>query len=77
MAGSSVNVAARTAITDSTIPSAMLRNAGLGTRRMAASDANTVSALNATALPTVSSVSATEATTSRSPGRCPDTGRGI
>ena len=54
------------------MPRAMLRKAGLGTMRMAANDARTVTALKATALPAVSMVSATAATTaSRSPGMAP------
>ena len=62
-------MAASTATTDSMMPKAIDRNAGLGTIRMAASEARTVRALNATALPAVSTVSATEATmASRSPG---------
>ena len=56
-------MAASTATTDSMMPRAMERNAGLGTIRMAASAPSTVSALKATALPAVSSVSATAATT--------------
>ena len=65
-------MAASTAITDSMMPKAMDRKAGLGTMRMAASDARTVNALKATALPAVSTVSATDATTaSRSPGSAP------
>ena len=65
-------MAASTAITESMIPKAIDRKAGLGTIRMAASDASTVSALNATALPAVSTVSATEATmASWSPGLAP------
>ena len=72
IAGKRVSVAASTATTDSMIPIAMLRNAGLGTIKMTASDAITVTALNATALPAVSMVSATAAiTTSRSPGVAP------
>jgi len=71
-AGSSVSVAASTATTESMMPKAMDRKAGLGTMRMAASEASTVSALKATALPAVSTVSATEATiASRSPGSAP------
>jgi hypothetical protein len=71
-AGSRVRVAASTATTDSMMPSAMLRKAGLGTSSIDARDASTVIALNATALPAVSMVSATEAiTTSRSPGVAP------
>ena len=51
------------------IPKAIDRKAGLGTIMMAARDASTVNALNATALPAVSTVSATDATiASRSPG---------
>ena len=65
-------MAARTATTASMIPKAIERKAGLGTIRMAASEARTVSALKATALPAVSIVSATEATmASRSPGSAP------
>ena len=71
-AGNNVRVAANTATTDSMIPKAMLRKAGLGTSKMAAKEASTVSALKATAFPAVSIVSATEATTaSRSPGMAP------
>jgi hypothetical protein len=71
-AGSSVRVAASTATTESMIPRAMLRKAGLGTRRIAASEASTVTALKATALPAVSIVSATAATTTPwSPGTAP------
>ncbi len=71
-AGSRVRVAASTATTDSMMPSAMLRKAGLGTSSIEAKEASTVMALNATALPAVSMVSATEAiTTSRSPGVAP------
>ena len=71
-AGNKVRVAANTATTDSMIPKAMLRKAGLGTSRMAAKEASTVRALKATAFPAVSIVSATEATTaSRSPGLAP------
>ena len=62
-------MAANTATTESMMPKAIERKAGLGTIMMAASDASTVSALNATALPAVSTVSATDATiASRSPG---------
>ena len=62
-------MAASTATTDSMIPKAIDLKAGLGTTMMAASEASTVSALNATALPAVSTVSATDATiASRSPG---------
>ena len=71
-AGRRVRVAARTATTESMIPKAIDRNAGLGTIRIAASEASTVSALKATALPAVSTVSATETTmASRSPGTAP------
>ncbi len=56
-------MAASTATTASMIPRAMLRKAGLGTTRMAAKAPRTVRALKATALPAVSSASATEATT--------------
>ena len=67
-AGNKVRVAANTATTDSMIPKAMLRKAGLGTSKMAAKEASTVRALKATAFPAVSIVSATEATmASRSP----------
>ncbi len=44
-------MAASTATTDSMIPSAIERKAGLGTMRMEASEARTVAAENATALP--------------------------
>ena len=65
-------MAASTATTDSMMPKAIDRKAGLGTIMMAARDASTVSALNATALPAVSTVSATDATiASRSPGSAP------
>ena len=65
-------MAASTATTESMIPSAMDRNAGLGTSRMAAREARTVSAEKAMALPAVAIVSATDATTaSRSPGAAP------
>ena len=68
-AGSRVRVAASTATTDSMMPRAMERNAGLGTSKMAARDPSTVRALKATALPAVSTVSATAATTpASSPG---------
>ena len=56
-------MAARTATTDSMMPRAMLRKAGLGTSKMAPRDPSTVRALKATALPAVSIVSATAATT--------------
>jgi hypothetical protein len=49
------------------MPSAIDRKAGLGTSRIAASEARTVTAEKATALPAVSSVSATEATTAVRP----------
>ena len=71
-AGRSVRVAASTAMTESMMPNAIDRNAGLGTIRMAAREARTVRALKATALPAVSTVSATEATIAwRSPGSAP------
>ncbi len=54
-------MAASTATTESMIPSAMLRNAGLGTSSTVDSDTRTVRPLNATALPAVAIVSATAA----------------
>ena len=57
-AGSKVSVAARTATTESMMPSAMLRNAGLGTIRTVVRATRTVSPLNATAFPAVPIVSA-------------------
>ena len=57
-AGSSVKVAARTAITESMMPSDMLRNAGLGTISTVDSETSTVRPLNAMALPAVPMVSA-------------------
>ena len=56
-------MAASTAATARMIPRAVPRKAGLGTSKMAASDAITVKALKVTALPAVSRVSATAATT--------------
>ena len=61
-AGSSVSVAARTATTDSMMPSAMLRKAGLGTSSTVDSETSTVTPLKATALPAVPIVSAMAAT---------------
>ena len=62
-------MAASTAMTESMIPSAIDRKAGLGTMRMDASEARTVAAEKATALPAVASVSATAAAdAARSPG---------
>ena len=58
-AGSSVSVAARMKSTASMIPSAIDRNAGLGTSITAVSEINTVTPENSTALPAVSIVSAT------------------
>ena len=52
-------MAARTATTESMMPSAMLRNAGLGTSSTVDSETSTVTPLNATALPAVPIVSAT------------------
>ncbi len=57
-AGSRVSVAASTATTESMMPSAMLRNAGLGTSSTVDSETSTVTPLNATALPAVPIVSA-------------------
>ena len=57
-AGSRVSVAASTATTDSMMPSAMLRNAGLGTSSTVDSETSTVNPLNATAFPAVPIVSA-------------------
>ena len=65
-------MAARTATTESMMPSAMDRNAGEGTSRMAAREASTVTAEKATALPAVATVSATASTAAaRSPGAAP------
>ena len=61
-AGSSVRVAARTATTESMIPSAIDRNAGLGTSSTVDSDTRTVTPENAIALPAVPMVSATAST---------------
>ncbi len=58
-AGSSVSVAARMKVTASMIPTAIERNAGLGTSMTAVSEMSTVSPENSTALPAVSIVSAT------------------
>ncbi len=60
-----MSVAASTATTDSMMPSAMLRNAGLGTSSTVESDTSTVSPLNATAFPAVPMVSATAFTDAR------------
>jgi hypothetical protein len=62
----------RTASTESMMPSAMLRKAGLGTSSTADSDRSTVRALKATALPAVAIVSSTESTMAAlSPGSTP------
>ena len=53
-AGSSVSVAASTNTTATMIPSAIDRNAGLGTSITADSEISTVTPLNSTALPAVS-----------------------
>jgi len=58
-AGSSVSVAARIKSTASMIPSAIDRNAGLGTSITAVNEINTVTPENSTAFPAVSIVSAT------------------
>jgi hypothetical protein len=60
--------------TDSMIPGAIERKAGLGTMRMDASDASTVTARKATGYPAAAGVSATAAAdAARSPGRAPAT----
>ena len=58
-AGSSVSVAARMNSTESMIPRAIERNAGLGTSITAESAISTVTPEKSTALPAVSMVSAT------------------
>ncbi len=58
-AGSSVSVATSTKMTDSMIPTAIERNAGLSTSITALSEISTVTPLNSTALPAVSIVSST------------------
>jgi hypothetical protein len=63
-AGSSVSVAARTKITEIMIPSAIERNAGLGTSITAESEISTVMPEKRTALPAVSIVSPTARGTS-------------
>ena len=65
-AGRSVSVAASTKATLSMIPSAVDRNAGLGTSRTADNDTRTVIAENSTACPAVSIVTTTA---SRTPSR--------
>ena len=57
-AGSSVSVAASTNTTESMIPSAIERNAGLGTSITAESEISTVTPEKSTALPAVSIVTA-------------------
>ena len=57
-AGSSVSVAASTAMTDNMMPSAIDRNAGLGTSSTVDSDTSTVTPEKAIALPAVPMVSA-------------------
>jgi hypothetical protein len=64
-AGSSVSVAASTKTTDSMIPAAIERNAGLFTSITALSETSTVRPLSSTALPAVSIVSSTASTGSR------------
>ena len=61
-AGSSVSVAASTKMTESMIPRAIERNAGLSTSMTADSEMRTVTPLNRTALPAVSMVSSTAST---------------
>ena len=56
-AGNRVNVAARTKRTETTMPSAVERKAGLGTSITAESETSTVSPEKSTALPAVSSCS--------------------
>ena len=62
-AGSSVIVAARMKMTATMMPSAIERNAGLGTSITAVSEISTVTPENSTALPAVSIVSATASST--------------
>ena len=62
--GSSVSVASRTKTTLAMIPSAIERNAGLGTSITAESETSTVSPEKSTALPAVSIVTATASRTS-------------
>ena len=61
-AGSSVSVATSTKITESMIPRAIERNAGLSTSMTDDSEMRTVTPLNRTALPAVSIVSSTAST---------------
>ena len=61
-AGSSVSVAARMKMTESMIPTAIERNAGLLTSITAVSEISTVRPLKRTALPAVSIVSSTAST---------------
>ena len=58
-AGSSVSDASRTKTTETMIPSAIDRNAGLGTSITAESEMSTVAPEKSTALPAVSIVTAT------------------
>ena len=67
-AGSRVSVAASTKTTLTMIPSAVDRNAGLGTSSTAESETSTVDPENRTAFPAVSIVTATA---SRAPSRDP------
>ena len=64
-AGSSVSVARRMKTTESMIPRAIERNAGLGTSITAVSAMSTVRPEKSTALPAVSMVSATASTAER------------
>jgi len=61
-AGSRVRVASRMKTTEIMMPSAIERNAGLGTIMTADSEMSTVNPENSTALPAVSMVSATAST---------------
>ena len=69
-AGRRVRVARRTKTTLSMIPSAIDRNAGLGTSMTAESEMSTVSPEKRTALPAVSIVTATASRVSRSEPKC-------
>ena len=74
-AGSRVSVAARMKATESMMPSAIERNAGLGTSMTAESEIRTVTPENRTALPAVSIVSPTASSTGRlEPNSAPGSG---
>ena len=64
IAGSSVSAASSTKLTDSIMPAAIERNAGIGTSRTAERLISTVRPLNSTALPAVSIVTPTAPLTS-------------